>query len=279
MKSSSYKTSFDYEDLTVRSTAITRIVEEARGIRSFGFRGSLDAQPGQFVMLWLPEAGARPFSIYKDDGEEFVLTIARVGPFTEQLFDCRVGDRLGYFGPFGKPFDLRGTHLALVGGGYGSAPLSFLARNATAQGVTSELVIGARNKSLLLYSDEPAIAGVMKHYCTDDGSYGYRGLVTERLHELLRDDPSIDMVYTAGPELMMKEVVAVCDEFGIDGQVSLERYMKCGFGICGSCCVDPNGLRMCVEGPCIDNEVAKGISEFGVYHRDAAGIRHPFVAA
>ena len=69
----------------------------------------------------------------------------------------------------------------------------------------------------------------------------------------------------------MKKVMDICQKHKIPMEASLERYMKCGYGICGSCCVDPNGLRMCKEGPCIDKEIAKKVTEFGLYHRDASG--------
>jgi dihydroorotate dehydrogenase electron transfer subunit len=83
----------------------------------------------------------------------------------------------------------------------------------------------------------------------------------------------VDCIYTVGPELMMNKVIEISDEFNVDCQISLERYMKCGFGICGSCCVDPIGIRMCVEGPCMHKEVAKKITEFGKYKRDGSGLK------
>ena len=79
--------------------------------------------------------------------------------------------------------------------------------------------------------------------------------------------------------MMMKAVIDICDEFGVDAQLSLERHMKCGFGLCGNCCVDPDGLRMCMEGPCIDKALAKRITEFGRYHRDGTGTQAPLLSA
>ncbi|MBT3721730.1 hypothetical protein HN789_06310 [archaeon] len=111
---------------------------------------------------------------------------------------------------------------------------------------------------------------IKRHYCTDDGSFEFSGFTTNKLKEVLNNS-NIDIVYTVGPEIMMKKVVEICDEFKVDCQLSLERYMKCGYGICGSCCVDPMGIRMCVEGPCIDKETAKKVTEFGKYHRDGSG--------
>jgi dihydroorotate dehydrogenase electron transfer subunit len=264
------------KDLQLKQTKILDIVDEADGIKTFHLDGHLGALPGQFVMLWHAEFGARPFSVYQDEDDRFALTIARIGDFTSQLFGASVGENLGYFGPYGKPFDIRGSHLALVGGGYGSAPLTFVAKAAAAKGVASELIIGAAVQTSLLYRERTETKGVTKHFCTDDGSFGFKGFTTDKLDQLLKSDPSIDMVYTVGPELMMKKVVEICDDHDVDCQISLERYIKCGFGLCGSCCVDPTGFRMCMEGPCIDKETAKGISEFGVFHRDSAGFKHMF---
>jgi dihydroorotate dehydrogenase electron transfer subunit len=250
---------------------VTGVQTCALPIWTFCFEDHLDSKPGQFVMLVIPGLNERPFSIYHDDKKEFALTIAKVGEFTAKLFEMDVGAKLGYYGPFGKPFELKGKHIALVGGGYGSAPLTYLAKEAMKKEIKSEIIIGARSKELLLYQNKDYPNEITRHYCTDDGSFGFKGFTTEKLRELLAKDKTIDMVYTVGPELMMKKVVEVTDEFNVGCQISLERYMKCGFGICGSCCVDPDGLRMCVEGPCIDKELAKKVSEFGQYHRDGSG--------
>lgn len=258
-------------DVPLKNAKLLRVIDEAKDIKTFVFEGSLDSRPGQFVMLWIPGINERPFSIYQDSEKEFSLTIAKIGEFTTKLFGMKPGASLGYYGPFGKPFDIRGKHVALVGGGYGSAPLTYLAKEAMKKGIRSELIIGAKSKELLLYLEKEYPNEIQRHYCTDDGSYGYKGFTTEKLRELLQKDKTIDMIYTVGPELMMKRVVDISDEFNVGCQISLERYMKCGFGICGSCCVDNDGLRMCKEGPCIDKELAKKVSEFGVYHRDGSG--------
>lgn len=259
--------------LTLKRITIKRIVDEADNIKTFYFQSEspIQSQPGNFIMLWIPRVNAKPFSVYIDNGNEFACTIANVGEFTSALFQMKEGDTLGYYGPFGKPFELKGKHIALVGGGYGTAPLTFLAKEALKKGIKSELIIGARNKDLLLYVYEGYPPGISRHYCTDDGSYGFQGFTTQKLKEVLQQNPDIDMVYTVGPEIMMKKVIELCDEHNIDCQISLERYMKCGFGICGSCCVDPIGFRMCKEGPCVDKATAKKVTEFGKYHRDGAG--------
>ncbi|MFH1591655.1 MAG: dihydroorotate dehydrogenase electron transfer subunit [archaeon] len=251
-------------------TTLLRTKDEADGIKTFSFSGHLCGAPGQFIMLWLPGVNERPFSIYQDNHDSFSITVSKVGGFTEALFSAKKGASFCFTGPHGNPFSLSGKRIALVGGGYGAAPLTWLAKAAAVQGIKSDLIIGARSKNLILYRSERYPGEVTRHYCTDDGSFGEKGMITDVLRRLL-EKGGIDMVYTVGPELMMKAVVDLTDKFKVGCQISLERYMKCGCGICGSCSVDPLGIRMCVEGPCIDKSLAKKITEFGVYHRDASG--------
>ena len=256
-----------------KQTRIINVIEEAKDIKTFVFDGKLNSKPGQFVMIHIPGCDERPFSIYEDNQNNFSLTIAKVGKLTTELFKLKTGEALCYTGPFGKPFEIKGKHIALVGGGYGSAPLTFLAKEGLKQDIKSELIIGSKTKELLLYIDKEYPKEIKRHYCTDDGSFGFKGFTTDKLKELLNNN-NIDMVYTVGPEIMMKKIVEICDEYNIECQISLERFMKCGYGVCGSCSVDPMGIRMCVEGPCIDKEIAKKIKEFGKYHRDGAGKKH-----
>ncbi len=88
-------------------------------------------------------------------------------------------------------------------------------------------------------------------------------------------DP-IDQVFACGPELMLKAVSEVTAKYNIPSQLSLERYMKCGYGLCGNCVVDPLGIRLCTEGPVVKNDACVKIEEFGKYHRDALGKKHTF---
>jgi dihydroorotate dehydrogenase electron transfer subunit len=117
-------------------------------------------------------------------------------------------------------------------------------------------------------------AGAEVLVSTDDGSAGSKGFVTELLKSVLQKN-KVGKICTCGPEMMMKKVVEISDEFKTPCEISLERYMKCGLGVCGQCCADPLGIRMCTEGPVIKKETAKRISEFGKYRRDASGRRVP----
>ena len=108
---------------------------------------------------------------------------------------------------------------------------------------------------------------------TEDGSAGEKGLVTELSKQLLGEG-RFDLILTCGPERMMREVVRQGLEHGVRVQASLERYMKCGFGVCGSCVLDPLGLRVCVDGPVFDGALLMK-TEFGELKRDASGARVP----
>ena len=173
-------------------------------------------------------------------------------------------------------------NVVLVGGGYGSAPLAFLAEELEKKGTTVTIIIGAKNKSCFIYEKRFQNHNNINLLCmTDDGSLGKKGFTTDALKQILNKEGllqrkrgyrNIDMVYTVGPEIMMQKVIDVTDEYKIPCQASLERYMKCGFGICGQCCVDGTGARVCQEGPVFSKEfIQKHISEFGEYERDKTG--------
>jgi dihydroorotate dehydrogenase electron transfer subunit len=259
---------------------IEKITSEAKDIRTFWVSSDMEVGPGQFVMLWIPGAGQKPFGIsYKEDGK-IAITIRNVGKFTGKLFQLKTGDKLGIQGPYGKPFSIRptgkGKNAVLVGGGYGTAPLGFLADELLKQGKKVFFVIGAVSKDYIVFRERygKKIKGkdIELFFSTDDGSFGQRGLCTDCLEKLLTEK-KIDSLYCCGPEIMMKKVMQICIQNRIRGEFSLERYMKCGFGTCGSCCMDPTGWRVCKEGPVFSVDELKKLSEFGEYKRDGSGTR------
>ena len=132
-------------------------------------------------------------------------------------------------------------------------------------------IIGAANRDLLLYRDRFSDGRVKMVYSTDDGSFGRRGICTECLPEAIKG--GVDYVYCCGPEKMMTDVFRICRDSGVRGEFSLERYMKCGFGVCGSCTLDPTGWRVCKEGPVFTAEDLAKVTEFGRYKRDGSGRR------
>jgi len=262
-----------------KAIPIKKIIQETPHVKTFVFEHTLNSQPGQFVNLWIPRVDEKPMSIAYDGGKEFWITMFAVGPFSKLMHTMKVGDLVGVRGPYGKGFSFKkGQHLVMMAGGYGAAPLYNLTVRAVKEGCKVDFVVGARSKEHLLYLDRIKKLGsaVKLHVATDDGSVGKKGFNTLILEELLAKSKKIDCVYTCGPEIMMKVISDLCFVAGVDAQLSIERYMKCGFGVCGQCCVDPKGLRMCKEGPVVHNALARQLTEFGQYHRDKTGKMHRF---
>jgi dihydroorotate dehydrogenase electron transfer subunit len=261
-----------------QTVKILEIVEETRSVRTFVLDASIsDAQPGQFVMLWLPNVDEKPISIAHPD--PLTLTVARVGPFSIALHGCQVGDYLGWRGPFGRPFELCQDRAAfLVGGGYGGAPLHFLASCAINSGMQPEQIIialGARRQEHLVFVDRFRALGLELLLATDDGSVGYHGYITDAVvtylesHQFARSP----VIYGCGPEGMLCALYRIARDRGLQAQLSVERYMKCGFGICGQCAMD--GLLVCLDGPVLTIDQLDQVQDFGQYHRSATGRRLP----
>ena len=244
---------------------IESVVDEAEGIRTMFIKDSMGARPGQFVMVWIPELDEKPFAIsYLEEGR-IGITVAAVGEFSNKLYSMKKGDKIGIRGPYGTEYKLDGKKVVMVGGGYGSASLTLLAGEALGKGMDVKFVLGARTANKLVYVDriKKLIGEENLVITTDDGSLGKKGMVTDALAELL----DTDKVHACGPDKMMKAVMELCLKNNVKGEVSMERWMKCGFGLCGHCSVDPLGIRVCVEGPVVDFETAAKVSEFGKYHR------------
>lgn len=256
-----------------RMARIVEITRDTPLVKTFVLDTDIDAQPGQFIMLWLPGVDEKPMSVA--GMRPLTISVARVGPMTTALHALRVGDWVGWRGPFGRPFRLERDRAALlVAGGYGSAPLYALAQQALACDMRVVVAIGARNADELLYADrfEALLRddGAAQLLCaTNDGSRGARGFVTDAIAAAdiaARDDVA---VYACGPEPMLVALHRLCRAHGWSGQLSVERYMKCGFGICGQCALDD--LLVCVDGPVLTLDQLEGKQDFGRWHRGATG--------
>jgi len=244
--------------------------DEAKDIRTYVFKGTLNSKPGQFCMLWVPGVNEKPFSIARDYDGEIWLTICKVGPFTEKLFQLKKGDRVGIRGAFGHGFStVKNKKVVLVGGGYGTAPLHFTAYRHLEEGSEVTMIIGARSEDLLIWEQFCKDTGIRTLLATNDGSKGEKGFTTDILKRLLNEE-QVDLVQTCGPEKMMKVIAEMCQEKKVDCEVSLERYIKCGFGVCGQC-VTESGEKMCQTGPVVTAEKALSYADFGVYHRGPEG--------
>ncbi len=267
-----------------KAVKIKKVIVETPHVKTFIFEHKLGAKPGQFANLWLPRVDEKPMSIAYDDGKEFWVTIFALGNFSTKMHTLKAGDLVGVRGPYGKGFAFKkGQRLVMLAGGYGAAPLYFLTTWAVKQGCKVDFVVGARSKIHLLFLNRiKKLKNVTLHVATDDGSVGIKGYNTLILEKLIAGAKAskkvrkIDCVYGCGPELMLKKISDICFASDVRAQLSIERYMKCGFGVCGQCSVDPKGERMCMEGPVVSNVMARKIVEFGKYHRDSTGKLHNF---
>ncbi len=251
---------------------IKKIKQETSQIKTFIFDYDLGATPGQFIMLWIPRVDQIPISISRQNKNSFELSVMKVGNGTQKLFDMKVGDQLGISGPYGKGFNIKPkSKIILVGGGCGSAPLRFLAEEAKRKKCQITFITGASTSKDVLF--KRALPGSCL-ISTDDGSEGHKGFTTDILEEKLSNKKNkFNKIYTCGPEIMMKKVVDICYKYKVSCEVSLERYMKCGFGLCGQCSVDPEGICICQEGPVFSGLRVRKIKEFGNYFRDKTGVK------
>jgi dihydroorotate dehydrogenase electron transfer subunit len=248
----------------LQAVQITSVTEETPSVRTFSFSPGFSFRPGQFVMVTIPGVDEIPMALSRADA----ITVQRVGDATEALFRTRHGDLLGMRGPFGNGFPSSGRTLAIAGG-VGAAPL----RPLVVRGEVDCLIIGAKTADELLFIPELS-RSTRVMVATDDGSSGYHGPVTGLLNGVALADYA--QVCVCGPERMLHAVLLSLETAGIASRsyFSLHRYMKCGIGVCGSCCIDPDGRRVCRDGPVFPGNTLLD-SELGKYSRDASGRRKP----
>lgn len=239
------------------NAVISEIVEETPTIRTFFLDTSFEPEPGQFVMVWVHGVDEIPMALSYNNA----ITVQKVGPATSALFELGKGDSIGIRGPLGKGFDRRSGNILIVAGGVGAAPLAPLAEKAFSEGINITTLLGAKTSSELVFEERFKRTGDVL-VATDDGSKGIHGYVTQ----LIDNDKKYSQIYCCGPEVMMKKVLDKVPPSS--SQFSLHRYIKCGIGICGACCID--GLRVCMDGPVFSGDVLKG-SEFGFFKRNECG--------
>jgi dihydroorotate dehydrogenase electron transfer subunit len=230
--------------------AISQIITENDRTKTFILDGSWPARPGQFAMVWRPGLEEKPFSLAGAD--PLRLTIAAVGPVSQALQALAVGDKLWLRGPLGRGYRLPAQpspRILLVGGGYGVAPLLFLAQTARRQEHQVGMIIGAKSRGQLLLAEAFTALGVPLWLTTEDGSAGRPGLVTDTLARLMADpDTRPDWVYACGPAGMLAALARHCQGEAIPYQGAWEAHMRCGIGLCGSCELGM-GWLVCLDGP------------------------------
>jgi len=205
------------------------------------------ARPGQFVMAWLPGLEEAPFSLAYH--APAMITVARVGPFTEALHRLGVGDRLWLRGPYGQPFRAEaGVHRPLlVGGGYGAAPLAFLAEVLLADGQQPVALVGGRTAADIIGLERFRQLGVPSVVTTEDGSLGEAGLVTTPVARMMGSGEG-EALYGVGPHGMLQALESLARAYGLPAQLSWEATIGCSLGLCGKC-EHTDGSLLCVEGP------------------------------
>ena len=217
------------------------------------------AQPGQFVITRVGGMGERiPLTIADSDKDAGTITLVfqEVGKSTMVMGGLKQGDKLDdVVGPLGLASHIEKLDLVVcVGGGIGIAPVHPVARGYKEAGSKVISILGARSKDLLIMEDEMVKASTEVKVCTDDGSYGQKGFVTNVLEDLIKEGSPIDVVVAIGPVPMMEAVSKLTKPYGIKTMASLNPIMVDGTGMCGACRVTVGGeiKFACVDGPDFD---------------------------
>lgn len=237
-------------DIDMRFTPVTlegneRVCDD---IAILTFDRPINIQAGEFIYLWIPGLGEKPFSALLDD--PFTLVVIDVGQFTHALMDLAPGTEAYVRGPHGVPVaPPEGSRIMAVAGGTGLAAVYQIARDFG----NAEIFAGARSEERLYFLDGCAEVAQL-HVATDDGSRGYAGRVTDLLRERLQSLSPAELdtlaFYNCGPEPMVRAAIDVQREFVGEEQIfsAVDYLTKCGVGVCGACAT-PDGRRICVDGP------------------------------
>lgn len=248
-------------------------------------RVAAKALPGQFIIFRIDETGERiPITISDYSREKGTVTIVvqQIGKSTMKLSTLNEGDFIADFvGPLGRPSELDGyKKVAVVGGGLGCAIAYPQAKYLNSVGTEVDIIAGFRNKDLVILEDEMKNACSRLILCTDDGSYGKAGFVTNALEDEILAGENYDLVVAIGPAPMMKFVCAVTKKYNIKTIVSMNTIMIDGTGMCGGCRLTVGGQTKfaCVDGPDFDghlvdfDEVIRRSGQYKEYEGEACNL-------
>ena len=261
----------------IRTVVIEEVIEESPSVKTIVFndRLSSNAKPAQFLMVWIPRKEELPMSVMISNKKDHAaITIRKHGFGSTSLFEKKQNDLIGIRGPYGNYFNVRKSlkNPILIGGGTGLVPLMRLATVLSKTQRRCTIIIGAQTQKEILFKVliEEILSKISTNIIvtTEDGSFGIKGVVTDALKYILKKE-KFDMIYTCGPELMMKSIYNLSIPYSIPIQASLERYMKCGIGICASCCI--NDKLVCKDGTVFNESQLSELSEFGKVFRDKSG--------
>jgi dihydroorotate dehydrogenase electron transfer subunit len=245
------------------SVRIISIVTDSHDTKTFEFQWDEKVSPGQFIMVWVPGMEEVPMSLSKTSRVKSI-TVKKIGKDTEKLHELGIGNPIRIRGPYGKGFDLKKSkNILIIGGGVGTASVIPVVRETGA-----DTIIGARTDKDIIMDDIAGKFAKNLWLATDDGSKGFHGNVVQLMREKVKAN-KYDMVIACGPEIMQYHLYNACVELEIDCQLSLERHMKCGVGVCGSCMMDD--MRVCKDGPVFTKEQISKMKDFGVSKRDECG--------
>jgi dihydroorotate dehydrogenase electron transfer subunit len=263
----------------MRTVRIRKVETETEHVKTFYFEDKFcaSAEPGQFIMLWIPGVDEIPLSLSSLNKGLASVTVKEVGEATRIFNKMKQGDIIGVRGPFGNHFKITSKTALVVGGGIGTAPLMMLTLKLLKEKVKTTVVEGAKTRSELLFVDHliklQQEANFKVIFTTDDGSYGMKGLATDVAEKVLSSG-HVDTVYACGNEAMTLKVYKLAEKHGIPLQASLERIMFCAIGICGSCVIGK--YRVCKDGPVFDQTQLKEVdNELGKWKRGFKGEKIP----
>lgn len=242
---------------------IEKVIDEAYDTKTFVFGWDAEVRPGQFVMVWVPGIDEIPMSVSGIGERQKSITVKAIGEATKALHKLKAGDRMRIRGPYGNGFDLSSDNILIIGGGVGTAAIMPAVVKTGA-----DTIIAARSDRDVIMDSLAERYARNLWIATDDGSRGFHGNAVQLMNERLREK-HYDCILACGPEVMLFFTYRACQEAGVDCQLSLERYMKCGAGVCGCCVMDD--ARVCRDGPVFTSSQIEMLSEFGVSHRDECG--------
>ncbi|MBS7655058.1 dihydroorotate dehydrogenase electron transfer subunit [Candidatus Bathyarchaeota archaeon] len=262
----------------LRIVKLRKVKDETQTVKTLTFYDEkcASAKPGQFIMVWIPNVDEVPMSIALTSKNGLVtIAVKKVGDATEALHNLTFKDKIGVRGPYGTFFTnyLNSKEVIIAAGGTGIAPLMNVIKDLSVFKRSAKIILGAENKQELLFLKEIKKLTLNKPFlkfipATIDGSYGVKSDVVSVVKEEIKNFHG--QVLTCGPEPMIYKIFKLCVKKGIKLQASLERIMKCGVGVCGSC--DLAGFRVCKDGPVFNIQSLKLMEEeLGFYKRSFSG--------
>ncbi|MFA6269082.1 MAG: tRNA-dihydrouridine synthase [archaeon] len=243
-------------DMRFKKYKLVEVHKKADDLAVLEFDKAIDIKPGQFIFVWHPECGEKPFSAL--DNAPLKLLVQKKGCLSEKLINLKLGDEIFVRGPHGNEIKIeKDSKVLIVGGGCGIAALYQLAKEINNH--STEVFFGARDKKHLFYIEELMKCSTV-WVSTNDGSFGRKGFITEllqkRLDEIKQKNPELInkiVILNCGPDQMINAALLIEENFIPKEKIycAIDYITKCGVGICGSC-ASKSGKRICVDGPFIN---------------------------